>query len=125
MKTSLLLVIFLISFCLKAQNNADFKTPDSKTYYYQGIEKTNQHTLTFWDSTQFHITVPNNSGSCFTWGEYGGNYEIKKDTVIFSFSILFPGKEVFIAKKNNTILENISMGGFMYRRYDFVRWYGK
>jgi hypothetical protein len=115
-------------------------THDTIFYSYTGKVADTIHHLTFYNDSMFHITVPNNSGSCHTWGEYGGKIKIIGDTIVFykeetsfkenrkptrrnfkkdsSYETVIKSAEIFVLKNNDNALERISKEQFMLSKYE-------
>lgn len=100
------------------------------THFYSGKEGKVRHTLTFQSDSTFHITVPNNSGSCWTRDKFFGRMEIHRDTVIFYLRgyedvngrlVNKEEKELFIAK-GDRILKRQSPEKVMFKTYKLKRW---
>ena len=125
-----MLLLFSLTAVCQTNEMKAFRIPVNSTHYYSGKEYNAQQILTFRNDSTFHITVPN-SGSCWTWGEYHGEVEVKKDTVFFwlgkyayKASKLVKVKEVFIVIGSNT-LARISPRSFMFDIYSLTNWFAK
>lgn len=114
------MILSLDSFS-QTKPNEEFKTTNFKTHYFSGKNGKELHTMTIGNDSTFHITVPNNSGGCHTWGEYGGQVQIKDDSITFIFRGLYNEKQIFIIKNNKTI-EKITAEGFRYKTYKLKKW---
>ena len=108
----------------------EFISPASNEYYFRGKSNQTRHTLTFDSDSSYHITVPNKSGSCWTWGEYGGTFLVRNDTVSFKstyYEISVNGtvpnvtEETFVWKENK-FLVRISPEKFMLEKYELKSW---
>lgn len=125
---NLLVSFFFINSGINATTISKYELPDRDQFYYSGKESGQIHTLTMELDSTFHLTVPNNTWSCWTWGEYGGKIAILSDAIEFHFNHL-PGVcatedervEIFAADDNQNLIR-ISKKQFMFENYKLKKW---
>ncbi len=126
--TLLLMLPTLLSFKLSYQF-LDLMAEDD--YHFNGRADGNRQSLTIYSDSTFHLTVTDDSGSCWNWGEFGGSISITNDTIIFTAKVKPHGFYTKIRTINETYFYNsrsrnlyrISSKNFMAKTYRFKNWH--